>query len=374
MKRLSKILVLLVIVFGSISCLSQKTIPSTTSVSPLEPGSGIKEGSLVYSLPMTVLTFKVDLERVIEVPGPYARYAGELLGLNKVIMNERELWSVKGIHVTSHEETDPSEFYVIESNTLFETNVLALKKAGLMLDLNSLLFAGRGQIISNESDVTDFRTYDLGSNEYFRIQRDTAYRNVNLDSTFVRIPYLVEKKRKLSTDQLAERAAMRLMELREGKILILTGESNVFPQNEAALNELNRLEKEYIELFAGKSWKENRTLTFQLVPKKEMSGNPVELFRFSEETGPLTGKQSGGVPVNVELIPEQKTKELTVVNKKVVEGSDEAVQEFDKLFYRVPDVVNVRVSYGSETLYNSRRLIYQFGTVIPLPANYIIGK
>lgn len=372
MKRLSKILVLFVIVSGSISCLTQKTIPSTTRVSPLE--NGIKEGSLVYSLPMTVLTFKVDLERVIEVPGPYARYAGELLGLNKVIMNERELWSVKGIHVTSHEETDPSEYYVIESNTLFETNVLALKKAGLILDLNSLLFAGRGQNVLNESDVTDFRTYDLGSNEYFRIQRDTAYRNVNLDSTFVRIPYLVEKKKKLSTDQLAERAAMRLMELREGKILILTGESNVFPQNEAALNEINRLEKEYIELFAGKSWKENRTLTVQLVPKKEMSGNPVELFRFSEETGPLTGKQAGGVPVNVELIPEQKTKELTVVNRKAVEGSDEEVQEFDKLFYRVPDVVNVRVSFGSEMLYNSRRLIYQFGTVIPLPANYIIGK
>ena len=78
------------------------------------------------------------------------------------------------------------------------------------------------------------------------------------------------------------------MELRDGKILILTGEANVFPQNEAALNEINRLEKEYTELFAGKSWKESKTLSFQLIPKKEMVGKPVVLFRFSEQTGPLT--------------------------------------------------------------------------------------
>ncbi len=374
MKKLSKIFILLIIFTVAVSCFTEKKITSVTRVSPLNEVSGIKDGSLVYSLPMTVLTFRVDLERLIEVPGPYSRYAAELLGLNNVITNEREYWSVKGMHLNSHEEADPSEYYVIESNTLFETNVLELKKEGLILDLNSSLFAGRGQVTQSDNDVTDFRTFDLGSNEYFRIQRDTAYRNVNLDSTFVRIPYLVEKKKRLSTDQLAERAATRLMELREGKILILTGESNVFPQNEAALNEINRLEKEYIELFAGKSWKERRSITFQLVPKKEMIGNPVELFRFSEESGPLTGKQSGGVPVNVELIPEQKTRDLTIVNKAVTNVSGEASPEFDKLYYRVPDVVNVRINYGSESLYNSRRLIYQFGTVIQLPANYIIGK
>ena len=35
------------------------------------------------------------------------------------------------------------------------------------------------------------------------------------------------------------------MELRDGKHMILTGETNLFPQDEAAINEMNRLEKEY---------------------------------------------------------------------------------------------------------------------------------
>jgi hypothetical protein len=40
----------------------------------------------------------------------------------------------------------------------------------------------------------------------------------------------------------------------------------------------------------------------------------------------------------------------------------------------VPDVVNMKISLGDDVLFNSRRLIYQFGQVVQLPANYIIGK
>jgi hypothetical protein len=39
---------------------------------------------------------------------------------------------------------------------------------------------------------------------------------------------------KLTTEQLAERAAKRLMDLREGKFMVLIGEANVFPQDVAA--------------------------------------------------------------------------------------------------------------------------------------------
>ncbi len=41
--------------------------------------------------------------------------------------------------------------------------------------------------------------FDLGSDEYFQLQRDTAYKRMNVDSSFVRIPYIVEKKKKITT-------------------------------------------------------------------------------------------------------------------------------------------------------------------------------
>ena len=97
----------------------------------------------------------------------------------------------------------------------------------------------------------------------FRIKGILLYKIVNVDTAFIRIPYLVEKKQKLTVDQLAEKAAIRLMELRDGKHLILTGETNVFPQNEAAINEINRLEKDYTELFTGKTLKDKRNLVIR---------------------------------------------------------------------------------------------------------------
>lgn len=365
--KASFIIVLLI----TLSCSTSKKAADNTLINPLT-GSAVRDGSIVYALPRSVFNVVVNLERTIEIPGPYRKYAGDLLGLGDVIQDESENWTIEGISIESHEELDPSQFYVISSNTLFQTNMLSLKKEGLIMDLNpDIYFSNENRKRINKSEFNSFISADLGSDEYFQVQRDTAFKRVSLDSSFVRIPYIVEKRKKLTEEQLAERTAKRLMEMRDGKHLILTGEATVFPQNAAAINEMNRLEKEYIELFTGKTLKEKRTFTFQLIPSKEMAGKPFKLFQFSDMQGIIAENQPGGDPVTVELIPENKTKALTIINKP--EGNT-GEKTYDKLYYRVPDVVNIKINNGSEVLLNSRRLIYQFGEVIQLPANYIIGK
>jgi hypothetical protein len=249
---------------------------------------------------------------------------------------------------------------------------LSLRNEGLILDINPRQFyTTEKQSAGDGNDFDQLRFADLGSGEYYNLQSDTAYKRVSIDSTFIRIPYIVEKKKRLSTEQMAENAAKRIMELRDGKHLILTGEANVFPQSDASINEINRIEREYTELFAGKVIRENRSFSINLIPEAGMEKKPLTLFQFSELTGPVTGSAKGGTPVVAELIPEQKTKALTVINRN---QADAAGTTFDKLFYRVPDVVNIRISMGNEVLFKSRKLIYQFGETIQLPANFIIGK
>lgn len=336
---------------------------------PLSNQKELREGSIVYGLPRTVFTFTVEFERTIEKPGPYARYANDLLGLDNVITQENESWTIDGISVSSREELDPSEFYVIESNTLFQTNVLTLKKEGLILDLNPEYLNSSGNIrLTNEQDLNQYSTKDLGSDEYYMVQSDTAYKRLSIDSSFVRVPYVVEKKKRLSTDQLAERAAKRLMEMREGKHMILTGEANVFPQSDAAIIEMNRLEKEYMELFTGKTIKQKVVYTYQIIPA---DNKQIVLLQFSELTGPLKSNGKGGTPVTIDIVPEQKTKDLTIIKKQQPEQSEPA---YDKLYYRVPDMVNLKVSMGQEVFLSTRKLVFQFGEVIQLPANYIIGN
>ena len=373
MKTLLKTSIFVVVMFIITACYSGRQLSDSKSVIlPLSDSSALRDGCIIYGLPRSVFTVVVDMERTIGKPGPYSQYAGDLLGLTDIIQSEFESWSIKGITVKAHDELDPSQLYAISSTTLFQTNVLALRKEGLILDLNPAIYhSNEHQTNNNETGNIQYHSFDLGSDEYFQLQRDTAYKRMNVDSTFVRIPYIVEKKKKLTLAELAEKAAKRLMDLRDGKQLILTGEATVFPQNDAAIIEINRLEKEYTELFTGKLINDSFTFSYQVIPTKGMVGKPVTLFQFSDQTGPKSGSANAGGAVTIDFIPEHKTKDITVVNRYQAKSES---KKYDKLFYRVPDVVNIKINKGSEILFDSRKLIYQFGEVIQLPANYIIGK
>lgn len=361
---------LAVIILTLSSCgVINRSSQGKASVTRISDTLNLKSGSLVYSLPRTVFTVKAGIERTIMIPGPYADYADDLLGLKDVIKTRSERWSIKSILVNSHEEADPSEYYVINSIGIFENNVLAMKKEGVILDINpSGNYIEAGTASNGEANFNRFRSYDLGSDEYYQIQTDTAFRRIRIDSSFIRIPYIVEKKKKLTPDQLAERAAKRLLDLRDGKAMILSGEANVFPQNEAAINEINSMEKEYTELFTGKYITETVVFTCQFIPSKEDAGKPHTLFMFSDQTGPGT---TSGQPVLAEIVPEKKLKDMTILESGDSKGNKETTA---KLFYRIPDVAGIRITLNGKSLYSSRKLVYQLGEVMQLPSNYVIGK
>lgn len=356
------------------SCFPKKALVNPhTVILPLGDTILITDGSLVYALPLTVFEITLEVEKKIEKPGPYARYAADMLGIKDVISQEKESWAISSVIVRTMEELDPSEFFVVQSNTLVQSNALALKKSGLIMDINPSLYDKETfKINSTSKPDSKIQYLDLGADEYFVSQSDTAYKLVKLDTSFIKIPYLVEKKKQLTLEQMADKAAKTLLELRDGKHLILTGEATVFPQDRAAIDEMNRLEREYTALFAGKTITEKKTFRYTFIPQKEMAGKTVTLFRFSDLNGVMDESSADGVPVTVLMEPAKKTKDLTIVSRPKQEGAPTV--DFDKLYYRVPDVVTLTFKSGNQIYYNSRKLIYQFGEVIQLPANFIIGR
>ncbi len=341
------------------------------SVSHLSGSVTVPDGALVYALPLTVVDVAIETERVIEKPGPYSAYAADLLGLTGVVRSENEYWSVTGVTISTHEEVDPDGYFAISAPGIMQTNVLEMKKAGLIVDLNPALYnAENNRNNGVDSDVEIHRFYDMGSDEYFRNRRDTLYRVVAVDTAFVRIPYLVVKKQKLTLDQLAEKAAVRLMELRDGKHLILTGETNLFPQDGSAITEINRLEREYTELFAGKVFNEKRTFRYQIIPRKDQTGRKIDLCVFSEATGPGDPGSKAGDLITIEFNPEQKTRSVALASSKG--GSSQ--QKYSRITYRIPDVAVVKISIGNNVIGSGRKLVYQFGDIIQLQSNYLIGK
>jgi len=91
--KLTLIVMSLMVMTSSCFLVRQNVKPSTT-VKRLSDTISLRDGSLVYALPRTMLTIRAEFERTIEIPGPYARYAEELLGLDNVILSEGEDWSM----------------------------------------------------------------------------------------------------------------------------------------------------------------------------------------------------------------------------------------------------------------------------------------
>lgn len=360
------------IITGGCSTLMKQ---SSGDITVLPPGGEVRvtEGSIVYALPQTVLEFEVIAEKTTEIPGPFAGYAREMIGLDKVINAWNEIWTLVDVRMKTVEELDPAQFYLIQGTTLMQTNLLALKKNGLILDINPDIYTTAGY--SHMQQVQEFHGPlfpDRGAYEYGATRTDTAYRLVKADTAFIRVPYLVQNKKVMTVAEEAREAADRLLELREGRHMILTGETNIFPQDGAALDEINRLEREYTALFAGKTWTEAQHFRFWLIPDPSMSGKKTTVFSFSEARGVLPAGDAGGNPVQVEMTPSGKTRDLKLVVMPV--SSQKELASRDRLYYRVPDVVGFNVIMGDELLFTARKLVYQFGNTVALPSNFIIGK
>ena len=195
MKKLKYLPVFLFFI-SLVSCSTlQRKANQQFSVTPLSGTTTIKDGTIVYGLPRTVFTLRVRMERTVEFKGPYVQYAEDLLGLKNAIKSDQEYWEITGITVNSHEELDPSELYIIESGTEMLANMLSLKNEGFILDLNPESNSTVKTLnADSELDLNRFATYDLGSDEYYFTQVDTGYRRLSFDSTFISVPYIVERK------------------------------------------------------------------------------------------------------------------------------------------------------------------------------------
>lgn len=345
-----------------------------TSCSPTEqlmtvkyPGDGPAPGSgFIYGLPQTTLMVDVDVVRTTKIKGPYADFAKTYLAIDKVIREEETYWEIQDINVSSYLEADPEHIYNVktgESQVAFD-NFFDLTKQGLILDLTNLARHPKTYkyLHDQEERLIDFK--DVTVTGGIGYVKDTLYRLVFKDSAFIKVPMLKNQVEAKSLDQKAEEAADFIFEIRNQRLYFISGENNPLPGEGAfkkALDEMNRLEEEYLSLFIGKTYKDTLNYTFEITP----SGNPVEdrvtLFRFSREHGVFSQSIVEGIPVVVEFQPSSNGLVARVNPVKETAGS------VHSLIYRIANKTNIKVSMANQTLLEDKRLIYQYGQTVTLP-------
>ena len=321
----------------------------------------------VYMLPQTVLKVQVQYQELRSIPGPFRDYAEKYLGIKEVIRQNNSEWKLVDVQVKTFTEMDPTAFFQVHQvKGTFDSGMLKpFMEKGVILDGSSLV---QEEIREPELGVAEKKDYlrwtDQGTESNFAERTETMYKTIVTDTSFVEVPVdrtITEEK---SPSMKAHEAADFILELRIRRFELLTGEYDSYPQGEAmkaTLEKLDQLEASYLSLFIGKTLSRTLNREWFLVPDGGSGVSDYPLGTFSIELGFVPSELMEGKPLHIRMVPQG----LTAVLEK--HYSEKEGGDMNRLYYRVPDVVDLSLMLGTTPLGSQRLSIYQSGTLISSP-------
>lgn len=298
----------------------------------------------VYTLPKTLLTATVTYKQVKQTPGPYAQYAERFLGLNSVIQNEQTTYELTGVELTTTAIPDPDAWFHTKSADSKHPVSVDLSPEGFLLGCNLPSPVSPSSI---KQPITDKEPSDIASAQ------------TKPSSIFTR-----DMQQATSTTKLAELAAAQIFTIRETRMSLLQQETDHTPADgrsfSMVLEELNRMETYYMELFTGSKTGKELVKTIEFEPKRE---EEAILFRFNQQKGLVDKNDLSGNPVTIKLakksIPDMSSLKKRVEKKPSKPG----------VYYRIPCPTSVTVFDAQNTYVQETVSIPQFGSINVLPVD-----
>jgi hypothetical protein len=276
--------------------------------------------------------------------------------------------------VHTYNDIDPDQYYILEPSGKINIDFNKLIQNGNILPVNKSVesnFANEFYGINNTENEIVFT--DLSVTKYIGEEKITYYKRVQRDSLFAKVPVTKTKSVYKSFEDKAEEAANFIFMIREKRFELLTGMADFYPEGkslEVAINELNKLENDYLALFIGKRFTSNYSASFEFTPTETELTQPYILFRFSEDRGVLPPNDLRGRPIIVELDKKDQTKNLSYLMSDQI--NREGTVYKDKLYYRIPNLVQVKVFDGNTILATRKVNIEQYGIIVPFPAMFLM--
>jgi hypothetical protein len=313
---------------------------ATTPAMPL-----ITEG-ITYSLPRTGIRVHVKARQTTIVPGPYASFAEQLLGIRDAKTQAQTIWEFEEVSFETFSEPDPAQTYKATGGAAF----LQLTPSGTIAGINSSTELKSSVSASSTSLTTINKLPELTFN------------------------YLIDNPAltgRTALDQRAVQAANRILRARNMRFDIVSGQLDEFhPDGEAydkSLKELYTTEAELLSLFVGKSATEEYTFSFDYIPQTSVRGEVI--FRFDENRGFLPKSDLSGKPVMIDV----ERDEALVAKLTAIKGEQAIDPGFTGVYYRQPGMADIRISRELTVVATGRATIAQFGEVSAIPRELLDG-
>ncbi|MDR0729939.1 MAG: DUF4831 family protein [Prevotellaceae bacterium] len=336
---------------------------ATMAQTPLPLGGVIPSGAVVYALPSTTVEIRVEAVHERFTSGPYARFAQKYLGI-EAETEDTETFHIKNLAVQTLTEADALQTYYIEvKDKKAEANFLQFSRYGLIVSLDNANV--KSQTFSyGRAARGQFNDRGIATN----ISREqvTLYKPTKATTGFDKIPVQQNQLVEKNPERRAEEAAGVIFNLREKRIALITGESEGALSHDglrAALDEIHRLEAEYLSLFLGKTTTDTQSSVFFVTPVATHKKHLYVAFRLSDTEGLLSPDNIVGRPITIELTVDKKSVDQSPI------AADTGNSKMPRIAYRIPETVQVRLYDGQTTLLQTRLPIYQLGQIMTFPVN-----
>ena len=331
MKNFHRILVALIVIVCGIGNVSAQYV--TTHAKAAMPG---QQNGVFYSLPRTVLQLDFLIEETQLLRGPYSDYAS-YVGAHDYITSDEITYRIESITMTPRAEVDPNAtFFVAINPKKGDAAQFTLTPKGIlqgvgMEGLPLVETTPATESVVTRQDPAEFK-YQFGTS-----------RNM---------------------EQAARSAADMIVKIRDEKIKLMTG----FQETAFSLDtyrqmyaDLDAMENDYLSLFVGKRVSKTVVKTLYVTPNKEVP--TLSVAKFSSEFGLTAGTSGFGDLITVQTQSLQTTGTINAPSQSAVES----LSIENKLFYRIPETTNIKVSMGGETLLEQRTTVAQYGVFMLAP-------
>jgi hypothetical protein len=210
----------------------------------------------------------------------------------------------------------------------------------------------------------DFSNKGVSSN--LTSEATVLYKNDRKESEYNKVSVQQNMIVAKTPEQKAAETAEMILDLRKQRLQIVTGDTDATYSGEAmaaAIDELTRLEKEYLTLFTGYSETQMQKMNFEVIPDSERESQRYIAFRLSDTAGLVPADNLSGKPVVLEIIPQ----EIVSVEEPVASKKPSVLA-----YYRIPAVCTVKLIEGVNVLLQTRVPVYQLGVTSSLPVNVIL--
>jgi len=205
--------------------------------------------------------------------------------------------------------------------------------------------------------------HKLAITENIQEKFDTTIEKIINDSSVVQKKTIKKYIAEKSNEEKAKESSEMITKLRKERLAIITGESDI-PYSEGAIKkmveEINKQEQEYIELFTGYTITSKEKFKFTFIPDSNNIRNENLIFRFNEDKGIVSKEDTSGKEIILKI---EKSNSLL---NKVISNQYSNIKK-NGFPYIVPDLSKITVKFESDILKQTNYLISQFGIVSFLP-------